>query len=137
VRTFITERDIVDVCASGVTELELDDDVVLTDVAREKATALGLRLRRVESRDNQTERLLKNLGASEAYAAPSSPWAGPAEPGSGVVEDNLVERVKAGVIANLGTTEFNGLLDQVIPQVLARLRLTLNPGAGQGRRQGD
>jgi hypothetical protein len=130
VKTFITERDIEDAYASGVTELELDDDVVLTDVAREKATALGLRLKRVDRRDNQTERLLKNLGALEAHSAPSSPWAGPAEPGSGLVNDDLVAQVKVGVIANLGTTEFNGLLDQVIPQVLAQLGLTSNPGAG-------
>ena len=46
-KTFYTERDIEDRVQAGVSELEIDDDVVLTDLAREKATALGLRLKAV------------------------------------------------------------------------------------------
>ncbi len=37
------------------------------------------------------------------------------------VDNNLVARVKAGVVAKLGTTAYNDLLDQVIPQVLAQV----------------
>ena len=36
-------------------------------------------------------------------------------------EADLVAQVKSAVIARLGTTAHNDLLDQVIPQVLARL----------------
>ena len=49
-KTFYTERDIEDMHAAGVTEIEIDDDVVLTEVAREKAIVLGLLLKRVESK---------------------------------------------------------------------------------------
>ena len=40
---------------------------------------------------------------------------------STTVNPELVSRIKAAVIARLGTTEYNGLLEQVIPLVLARL----------------
>ena len=43
-KVFYTEHDIDDLAARGVTALEVDDNVVITDVAREKAIALGLRL---------------------------------------------------------------------------------------------
>ncbi|HSO18425.1 MAG TPA: hypothetical protein VLT88_03145, partial [Desulfosarcina sp.] len=49
-KTFYTVRDIEDMHAAGVVEIETHDDVVLTDVAREKAIALGMRLKAVEQK---------------------------------------------------------------------------------------
>ena len=43
-KIFYTERDIEDMFRSGLTRLEVHDDVVLTDLAREKAVALGIAL---------------------------------------------------------------------------------------------
>ena len=43
-KTFYTQRDIEDLVAQGTTSLTLNDDVVLTDVARERAAELGLTL---------------------------------------------------------------------------------------------
>jgi hypothetical protein len=57
------------------------------------------------------------LGTSPA----SDPELGPGKATSSAVDHDLVEQVKVGVIARLGTTAYNGLLDQVIPQVLAQL----------------
>lgn len=102
-KTFYTERDIVDMHAAGLTEIVVDDAVILTDLAREKATALGLKLK---PRSNQP-----TAPVSVASAAPLPPPA----------PKDLVATVKARVIARLGTTEYNALLDQVIPQILARL----------------
>ena len=43
-KTFITERDIEDLVRRGTMELALNDNVVLTDLAYEKANRLGVRL---------------------------------------------------------------------------------------------
>jgi hypothetical protein len=40
-KTFYTERDIEDLFAGGQTSLELTDDVVITDLARERANQIG------------------------------------------------------------------------------------------------
>jgi hypothetical protein len=121
VKTFYTARDIEDMVASGVTELEFDDDVVLTDIARETATALGLQLKPASRHHRQTERILRNLGAQLGSSPTADPQTGPDKATSSPVDHELVEQVKVGVIARLGTTAYNGLLDQVIPQVLAQL----------------
>jgi hypothetical protein len=122
-KTFYTERDIVDLHAAGQTRLEIDDDIVLTELAREKAVELGLRLVPARQRSSQAEQLLQAFGAHLPGSArhPATTTSGPATS----IDLKLVERVKAGVIARLGTTEFNGLLDQVLPQVIARV--TNNP----------
>ena len=41
-KTFYTERDIEDLAKRGVISLVEDDDVVLTDLARDKAMRLGI-----------------------------------------------------------------------------------------------
>jgi hypothetical protein len=43
-KTFITERDIEDMARRGALELALDDNIVLTDLAYEKANRLGVKL---------------------------------------------------------------------------------------------
>lgn len=43
-KTFITERDIEDLAHRGTLELSLDDNIVLTDLAYEKAGRLGVKL---------------------------------------------------------------------------------------------
>jgi hypothetical protein len=43
-KTFITERDIEDMSRLGTLELALDDSIVLTDLAFEKANRLGFKL---------------------------------------------------------------------------------------------
>jgi hypothetical protein len=45
-KTFYTERDIEDLAKRGVISLVVDDDVVLTDLARDKAMRLGIELER-------------------------------------------------------------------------------------------
>jgi hypothetical protein len=115
-KTFYTERDIVDMYAAGVRQLEVDDQVVLTDLARDKAQELGL--------------ALVAAGQSKGQAHPPAPTAAPA-PKPGLSQAELITRVKSGVIAKLGTEAYNDLLDQVIPQVLARLDLSSPPPPGQ------
>ena len=43
-KTFYTERDIEDLFAIGQTSLQLNDDVVITDLGRERANQIGFKL---------------------------------------------------------------------------------------------
>ena len=127
-KTFYTERDIEDMFAAGVKEIAVDDNTVLTDIAREKVDALGMKLSPATARNDQAELLLKNLSAN--LPAPASPAVSPAPTfakaaasisiNTPLTDTELVERIKSGVIAKIGTTDYNDLLDQIIPQVLAQ-----------------
>jgi hypothetical protein len=92
-KTFYTERDIVDLVNRGVTSLEVNNDVVLTDNARDMALKRGMRLTRTN----------------------------PAHPEDGADAD-LVHRVKAAVIARLGDQVDAKLLDTVVSKVVSGLR---------------
>jgi len=92
-KTFYTERDIVDLVNRGVTSLEVNDDVVLTDNARDMALKRGMRLTRTN----------------------------PAHPEDGADAD-LAHRVKAAVIARLGDQVDAKLLDTVVSKVVSGLK---------------
>jgi len=96
-KVFYTERDIEDLAARGVTALDVDDNVVITDVARDKAMTLGIRL-------------VRPAGTSNGHngAAGSS--------------DEVVAKVRAAVIARLGPGVDHALLDAVITRVVAQLK---------------
>lgn len=90
-KTFYTERDIEDLHARGVTHLDVHDDVVLTDLARERALRLGVRLERIK------------------------PNAHPADAPNEV----LIHRVKAAVLAQLGRRWIDpDVLDAVVRRVV-------------------
>lgn len=89
-KTFYTERDISDMADRGVTSLEVNDDVVLTEIARDVARARGLRLVR---------------------SAPPSPAADD--------QAELIHRVKAAVLARLGDQVDAAVLDAAVVKVMA------------------
>ena len=138
-KTIYTKRDIEDMHAAGVTELEIDDEVVLTELARERTTELGLPVKRVEKRSGQPmERGLPRLAVAPqmqlppavvdppAATSPTPPSPPPSPPPTDQVsiDSEQVAYLKSAVIARLGTTEHNDILDQIIPQILARLNQT-------------
>jgi len=92
-KTFYTERDIQDLVSRGVTSLEVNDDIVLTDLARDEALKRGLRLVRAE----------------------------PVPPAQAAAQDELIHRVKAAVIARLGEDVDAAFLDSVVTQVVSGL----------------
>jgi hypothetical protein len=97
-KVFYTERDIEDLYQSGVRVLDVNDSVVITDMARDKALALGIRLARGKS----------------TSAAPQAP-----RPMS---QDEIVAKVKAAVIARLGDSVDPALLETVIRRVVAQIK---------------
>ena len=90
-KTFYTERDIQDLVARGVTALEVSDDVVLTDLARDEALKHGLRLEK----------------RKPTVATPA-----------GDETDELIHRVKAAVLARLGEQVEAAMLDSVVTRVV-------------------
>lgn len=96
-KTFYTEHDIEDLAARGVTALDVNDNVVLTDLAREKAASLGVKLVR------------------PGQAANGKPSASPAQ-------DEVAAQVKSAVIARLGKDVDAALLDAVVRRVVAQIK---------------
>ncbi len=92
-KTFYTERDIQDMARRGETTLVVNDNVVLTDLARECAVKNNIRL--VRENPNHPE----DDGQAE-----------------------LIHRVKAAVIARLNGDVDLVLLDTVVRRVINSLK---------------
>lgn len=116
-KTFYTERDIEDLARRGVTSVTLTDEVVLTELAREKAERLGVAL--IREHDPH--------GSAPPPSAPVRPYlAEPARAGSGAVPQQtsppdktaLREKVRQAVIARLGDEVDRTLLETIINRVL-------------------
>ncbi len=91
-KTFYTERDVIDLVQRGVTTLEVNDDIVLTDLARDEALKRGLRL----------------VASKKAAETPA-----PVDD-----TDELIHRVKAAVLARLGEQVDAQMLDSVVTRVV-------------------
>ena len=148
-KIFYTERDIEDLAKRGVISLLEDDDVVLTDIARDKAMRLGIEIvHEIDKPSSAPERpYIAKISSPSAVQADSGegtrPPVGPERPyitkitspsaassedetskagGSGGGE--LYDNVRAEVIARLGDAVDPQLLDTIIRRVLQ------NVGAG-------
>jgi hypothetical protein len=111
-KTFYTERDIEDLARRGVMTLVVNSDIVLTELAREKAERLGVKLAR--------EPMTPPSAPVRPYLSPESPSASenpkPAKPAAGKAD--LQQRVRAAVVARLGSEVDPALLDTIIRRVL-------------------
>ena len=118
-KTFYTERDIEDLAQRGVITLVVDDDVVLTDLARDKAMKLGIELLR-EKPPSAPERpyITKMTSPSAAQprieAVPDQP---PDEPAR-KTGDELYQKVFDAASARLGSAVDPKLLETIIRRVL-------------------
>jgi hypothetical protein len=112
-KTFITERDIEDMARRGELSITMNDDVVLTELAYEKAQRLGVVLL-------QSHQL--------PPAAPIRPYL--SEPmiektpcvtcsqDSGSDDEGLRQRIRDAVKAKLGNQIDSALLETIITRVL-------------------
>jgi len=112
-KIFYTERDIEDMAAAGKMTLELNDDIVMTDLAYEKAGRLGLKLVRENenppaapvrpylTRDQQTQTTGADCKTGDA--------------------SDLKERIREAVFARLGSQVDPGLLDMILERVLTNV----------------
>lgn len=97
-----TERDIEDLARRGIKEMDMTDDVYLTDVARERAEKLGIALR----------------GAARIFPEQSS-----ASPSIASKDaEQVVSQVKADVIAKLGSDVDATLIERIVRRVVSQLQ---------------
>jgi hypothetical protein len=110
-KEFFTERDIEDMFKRGILSLQVTDNVVLTELAYEKANRLGIQLLRfkpVEPPAAPVRPYLSQLPKPEAAAAAPAP-----------AEADLTARIRTAVLAQLGNQVDPVLLDVIIQRVLA------------------
>ena len=117
-KTFLTERDIEDLAARGVHSLEINDDIVLTELAYEKANRLGVQLVRggpiTPPAAPVRPYIAREVQGSSAPAAPVAAAGAVAAP-------DLQGRIREAVKARLGTQIDPILLDTIIKRVLTNV----------------
>lgn len=119
-KEFYTERDIEDMFRSGMMSLEVHDNTVLTELAYEKARALGMKLVSDQPdhppcapiRPYILQRKAKSTEPARAPAVHDHPAGAPP---AGV---DLHQRIRDAVLARIGAQVDAGLLDVIIRRVL-------------------
>ncbi len=150
-KEFYTERDIEDLFRRGIRSLQVTENVVLTELAYEKANGLGFQLI-TDQGDNppaapvrpyiaepQTSRPVETIGPAapsiESQPKPAIPRApeghrdsgernGPS--GSAVTSqerDDVEQKIRSAVIARLGNQVDAKLLDNIIHRVVKNVGL--------------
>jgi len=127
-KTFYTERDIDDLLRQGVKSLIVDDDVVLTDLAYEKARKLGLELLRADDQPPAAPvrpyiaKLPSPSASGSAKATVSAsvsvPTIPPTPGGHAAGADDLHQRVYKAALARLGDSVDPNLLDVIVQRIL-------------------
>ncbi len=122
-KEFYTEKDIEDMFKRGIQSLVVGENVVLTELAYEKAARLGVKL--IQDRpDNPPSApvrpyLSQNLAPrASSVQLPSRPEMSGASPVVPASEVDLSQRIKSAVIARLGSQVDEKLLDVIIQRVL-------------------
>ncbi len=127
-KKFYTERDIEDMFKSGQMTLEMGDDVVLTDLAYERANRLGVKL--IQPHENPpgapVRPYVSNIKtpSGQPQAAPSAKKAPTtaAKPAAGGQEE-IKERVRQAVYARLGNQIEPTLLNAIIDRILTNVKV--------------
>jgi hypothetical protein len=108
-KIFYTERDIDDMKARGVTSIDVTDNIVVTDLALERAMRYEMKINRMEqSAPKATYSPSVNLTASTVHTTIPRH------------SDNaeLRQRIRTAVLAKLDGQVDSALLDAVITRVL-------------------
>jgi len=112
-KIFYTERDIDELKARGVTSIDVTDNVVLTDLALERAMRHEMKINRLEqSAPKATYSPSVNTYAAYQREAPRESTS----------EIELKQRIKSAVLARLNGQVDAVLLEAVITRVLAGMK---------------
>lgn len=124
-KEFYTEKDIEDMWKRGVMSLDVSEDVVLTELAYEKANRLGMKLVQPGAENPPSAPVRPYLSVPKP-AVPASSLdvsaylpnvASPVGPKTGSLD--LQQRIKNAVMARMGSQVDPRLLDAIIQRVLA------------------
>lgn len=117
-RIFYTERDIEDLAARGVTELEINDNVYVTDLALEKMDTLGIKRKIMTRASAQSPSTVNSFTNAPQAAAPRASTQTPLSPAE---RQEVIEKVKSGVIARLGPGVDGTIVDAIVRRVVNQL----------------
>lgn len=122
-KEFYTEKDIEDMFRRGILLLEVTDNVVLTELAYEKANRLGMKLLQSKADNPPSAPVRPYLSQPQGGGTTSSPTSFSTSPASPAVASasgsDLHARIRSAVIARLGTQVDSNLLDVIIKRVLS------------------
>jgi hypothetical protein len=110
-KEFYTERDIEDMFKRGIMSLTVGENVVLTELAYEKANRLGMALVHSQPDNPPSAPVRPYLSQKQAPALAPAPVPAAAQP-------DLTERIRTAVNARLGDQVDPALLDVIIARVL-------------------
>ena len=113
-KTFITERDIDDMKARGITSVDLNDNVVMTDLALERAMRHEIKVNRAQQSSLPKATYSPSVNLLAAY-----PREGTRASSSDM---EMVTKVKAAVLARLDGQVDSALLDAVITKIVAAMK---------------
>jgi hypothetical protein len=108
-KIFYTERDIDDLKARGFDHIDVNDNVVLTELAVERAIKYGIKINRREQSSPQA-----------TYSPSVNTYA--AYPRENAADVELKQKIKSAVLARLNGQVDERLLDAVITRVLAEMK---------------
>ena len=111
-KTFITERDIDDMKARGITSVDVNDNVVMTDLAVERAMKHGIKIKRAEMSALPKAVYSPSVNLVAAF---------PRETTSSS-DAEIIQKVKALVLARLDGQVDAALLEAVIARVVAGMK---------------
>lgn len=130
-KEFYTEKDIEDLFNRGIRSLQLNENVVLTELAYEKAKRLDFQLiaDRAENppaapvrpyiSEQQTRRPVPTIGPAAQAAAPQpAAREAPSSAPQASKESDIEQRIRSAVIARLGNQVDAKLLDNIIHRVV-------------------
>lgn len=112
-KTFITERDVDDLKARGVTSIDVSNNVVMTDLAVERAFRHGIKINRVE----------QNALPKASFSPSVNIYASkPIERTPSVPDAETIAKVKSAVLARLDGQVDPVLLDAIITKVVSAIK---------------
>lgn len=112
-KIFYTERDIDDMKARGITSIDVSDNIVLTDLALERAMRYEMKINRLE----QSAPKATYSPSVNTYAAYQREV-----PRESASDAELKQRIKSAVLAKLDGQVDSALLDAVITRVLKGMK---------------
>jgi hypothetical protein len=113
-KEFYTERDVEDMFKRGVMSLNVTENVVLTELAYEKANRLGMQLVRSQPDNPPCAPVRPYIAQKPGPAVPVALMSIPAEQ----TEKELQTRIREAVLARMGSLVDPELLDVIIQRVL-------------------
>jgi hypothetical protein len=120
-KQFYTEHDIEDLCHRGILSLEINDSVVLTELAYEKSQRLGMKLVRQTPDNPPCAPVRPYISQQQGPAGGGSTFATIASDGTPAgypAEANLPQRIREAVRSRLGAEVDPHLLEVIIGRVM-------------------